>query len=667
MAESPSELRIEIEKLERKHAENPEGRYFVPLANAYRKLGAVEHAESLLRDGLRKHPEYLSAHIVLGRCLADRHASQEAFDEFRYVLSLDPQNLIALRTLAEISLAEGRREDAASWYQQLLAVDPMNEEARRSLEDLGAVAAPARPGSRPGDLWEAPPPPLRESAAPAADADGWRSEGADGSAGPDGRDEPYYGEFGAVDLDGVGGTDDDDAVEEIPGEVVTETIAELYARQGFYARSAEVLRELIRRRGGDAALEKRLAEVERLAASGGEGEDPVRHEVESAAEREPEPAEPVGGMDPLELQEGFGLSAPEVAPAAHMDDALPAVPDAEPEEEPAAEPQVAWGAEMEPAAGPTPSWEEFSVPEEVEPDPEPAPEAHAGPDAGGAGVGADEDAFAASFSHGFSGAEETISNYLSSLAAWRPRRSVPANAEAVAEAGIEGAGSPPVTHHGDPDVLEAEPLDSAVAAAEGRVEEAAEPVEAPLAEEAQPWDFAPAPEEPLEADAEQALEHTREREEEAEPLPGLLETDLPDRSREGAGTGSASDELFPWEMPPGLAQHDAGPPSGSEEAQTPARDDLVSFEDYLGSGGAEGAAEEAPEEREQPSPLVRDEAWEESGYEPLPPPEAASGPTEEAPAAPPPAPAAEAAGEAADEGEDDDLESFQAWLRSLKR
>ena len=112
MADSPSELQFEIEKLERKHAEHPEGRFFVPLANAYRKMGDVETAEALLRAGVERHPDYLSAHIVLGRCLADRGAVSQAEEEFRFVLVQDPQNLIAKNFAGQ---------DGLSWITALRA------------------------------------------------------------------------------------------------------------------------------------------------------------------------------------------------------------------------------------------------------------------------------------------------------------------------------------------------------------------------------------------------------------------------------------------------------------------------------------------------------------------------------------------------------------------
>ena len=40
----------EIEKLERRYAENPDGRFFAPLADAYRKAGQVDRALEVVRE-----------------------------------------------------------------------------------------------------------------------------------------------------------------------------------------------------------------------------------------------------------------------------------------------------------------------------------------------------------------------------------------------------------------------------------------------------------------------------------------------------------------------------------------------------------------------------------------------------------------------------------------
>jgi len=138
MSEISPGLATELETLQRKHAEYPEGRYFVPLANARRKAGDLDRAEALLRDGLEIHPDYLSAHIVLGRCLEDRGNGREAEEQFQRVLSRDPQNLVALKHLGEIAARDGRRDDAARWYRELIGADPMNDGARARLTELEA-------------------------------------------------------------------------------------------------------------------------------------------------------------------------------------------------------------------------------------------------------------------------------------------------------------------------------------------------------------------------------------------------------------------------------------------------------------------------------------------------------------------------------------------------
>ena len=149
----------EIEKLERRYAENPEGRFFAPLADAYRKAGQVNRALELVRAGLQKHPDYLSAHIVLGRCLLDADKDAEAETTFRGVLELDSENIIALKSLAEIAERAGRPAEALEWLRKLLVVDSMNTEAEADLQRLG------------GKLGEQPTQPLEAVAAPPAPAE----------------------------------------------------------------------------------------------------------------------------------------------------------------------------------------------------------------------------------------------------------------------------------------------------------------------------------------------------------------------------------------------------------------------------------------------------------------------------------------------------------------
>jgi tetratricopeptide (TPR) repeat protein len=180
MADLSPELAAKIQSLEGLYAGNA-GRYFVALAGAWREAGEIGRAEEILRENLKRFPG-LSAHVLLGRCLADRGAFQEAANEFHYVLSIDPQNLIVLRTLAEMAAASGRRAEAERWYNELLSVDPMNAEARASLAGLARGGADASVADQPvqvGTGW------------------GGAAEPAPVAGGADADDA----EFGMIDLD----------------------------------------------------------------------------------------------------------------------------------------------------------------------------------------------------------------------------------------------------------------------------------------------------------------------------------------------------------------------------------------------------------------------------------------------------------------------------------
>ncbi len=172
----------EIEKLEARWAENPDGRYFAPLADAYRKAGRVEDAIMVVAQGLTKHPDYLSAHIVLGRCHLEKKDDAAAQATFEKVLSLDAENIIALKSLAEIAERQRRTDDARRWLQRLLAIDAMNTEAADDLARLGGpIEGEAAPGEAPlaeesgsgisfADLAPQPIAPEPVAAAPAAPA-----------------------------------------------------------------------------------------------------------------------------------------------------------------------------------------------------------------------------------------------------------------------------------------------------------------------------------------------------------------------------------------------------------------------------------------------------------------------------------------------------------------
>jgi hypothetical protein len=123
----------EIEKLERRYAENPHGLTFAPLAEVHRKNGDVARALELLTAGLELHPNYIPASIVLGRCHQDLGDLPAAEAAFAHVLRLDDENVIALKSLADINERLERFDDAETWLRRLVSVDRSNDEAREQL------------------------------------------------------------------------------------------------------------------------------------------------------------------------------------------------------------------------------------------------------------------------------------------------------------------------------------------------------------------------------------------------------------------------------------------------------------------------------------------------------------------------------------------------------
>jgi tetratricopeptide (TPR) repeat protein len=337
----------EVERLEQLFKDKPE-QYFAPLAEAYRKAGNIDFALEVLRVNLEKRPAYVSAHIVLGRCYLDQKNDAEAARVFEHVLTLDGENIIALRILGEVEERRGNLEEAYRWVKRLLEVDPMNEDAQDAIKRLEPAAKPLAPARAvaeppPAVVHEDPPAAVPEPGVvsgfePTASSDG--SLTVESEEGPDlvaartpsadlgiersesalessevtqetparsprittglelSRElvEPDSGEADApvpeaasrrsggrrmdaeeprppVDLPFILPEETPEPVAEVPNDqaepepVITETMAEVYLKQGLVAEARDVYRRLLERRPNDSALRARMEELTRRASS----------------------------------------------------------------------------------------------------------------------------------------------------------------------------------------------------------------------------------------------------------------------------------------------------------------------------------------------------------------------------------------------------------------
>lgn len=221
-------LEQEIRELEQRFADAPESRLFLPLADALRRAGELERAVQICSQGLESYPDFTSARVLLGKCLAGLGSHHQAREVLEGVLSEDENNLEALRTLGQISLDEGEKDRAGDYLSRALALEPEDETLAAVLKDLD--------GQLPG------------------------------SGAADAEEEQYGGGSGEV--------------------FITHTLGDLYRLQGHYQRAYEVYSRLLDRFPEDPSLAVKLEDV--TARLKQKKTSPVPHET--AAEGKAEPA-----------------------------------------------------------------------------------------------------------------------------------------------------------------------------------------------------------------------------------------------------------------------------------------------------------------------------------------------------------------------------------------
>lgn len=183
---------FDIERLEARLAADPHSPVFAQLADAYRKQGSFEKAIQICQRGMDQHPNYASAHMVLGRTHKDKGDLPAAREAFERVIHLDPENVLAYRFLGELAEARHASSEALASYRSALILRPFDKTVRAAIERLQPQAEETLKPAPP-EVAKAPPEPSPPETAPLA----------------------------------------------------TETLAGLYASQGLYDRAADMYARLV--------------------------------------------------------------------------------------------------------------------------------------------------------------------------------------------------------------------------------------------------------------------------------------------------------------------------------------------------------------------------------------------------------------------------------------
>lgn len=95
----------EVDRYLRIYQENPDSRVFAPLADLYRRLGKLEEAETVCREGISRHPYYAGGRVAYAHILLDKSEWSEALTEIEAVVNFYPDNLLARKILIRVLCA----------------------------------------------------------------------------------------------------------------------------------------------------------------------------------------------------------------------------------------------------------------------------------------------------------------------------------------------------------------------------------------------------------------------------------------------------------------------------------------------------------------------------------------------------------------------------------
>ena len=287
-----------LSKYSKLYEKNPGSRVFAPLAESYRKLGMVEEALSILKEGLKRHPTYVMGYTVLANCHYDLHNYELAYNTIRPFVSDNLENISLQKLFANICVNLGYLEEALQTFKYLLLINPkddfVSEQVKLLEDDLLIKDTPPAPPktSAPNftdsdDEWvqvdfnKAPEAPKED------DLDSWNMESPkkskvsteDQSSGNRSSENPLSSFREAIKKNDLNieehSLDDDYYYEEYDDEsaakieqeeaaqepIITHTLVDLYIRQGHMDKAAKLLESILELHPDDAPTAEKLAQI----------------------------------------------------------------------------------------------------------------------------------------------------------------------------------------------------------------------------------------------------------------------------------------------------------------------------------------------------------------------------------------------------------------------
>jgi len=225
----------EIKKYEDTLMKDPASYCFAPLAELYRKMGSLDDAITTAKQGCELHPDYVGGFMALGRAYFEKGMKAECRAALERVVGITPDNLLALKLLSHLYLAQGETAAAGKVLRSILSQSPEDRESQALFDSLTSGEVELEEEEFIEELTDED---LLDDEDLLADEEFQVSPAETGA--PGGNDE---------------------VVTEKKNPISTSTLAELYVSQGFMTHALTIYREMLDADPDNADLKKRVDEL----------------------------------------------------------------------------------------------------------------------------------------------------------------------------------------------------------------------------------------------------------------------------------------------------------------------------------------------------------------------------------------------------------------------
>ncbi len=130
-----------IERYQILYQEDPKSKVFAPLAEAYRKMGMIEEALQVAKEGVAFHPHFPSGRVALAKILLEKKQLEQAAEHLQHAVDISPENILAQSLLAKTMMDLRRPKDALKAYKMLLFLNPDHKIAQNAVKRLESLSA----------------------------------------------------------------------------------------------------------------------------------------------------------------------------------------------------------------------------------------------------------------------------------------------------------------------------------------------------------------------------------------------------------------------------------------------------------------------------------------------------------------------------------------------